>query len=36
MPINSVEMDFLNVQAQANWHQLILQNLLHMQFLKTE
>lgn len=24
MPINSVEMDFLNVQAQANWHQLIL------------
>jgi hypothetical protein len=24
MPINSIEMDFLNVQAQANWHQLIL------------
>ncbi len=24
MPINSVEIDFLNVQAQANWHQLIL------------
>lgn len=24
MSINSVEMDFLNVQAQANWHQLIL------------
>ena len=24
MPINSVDMDFLNVQAQANWHQLIL------------
>ena len=22
MPINSVEMDFLNVQAQANWHNL--------------
>ena len=22
--INSVQMDFLNVQAQANWHQLIL------------
>lgn len=24
MQINSIEMDFLNVQAQANWHQLIL------------
>ncbi len=24
MPVKSVEMDFLNVQAQANWHQLIL------------
>lgn len=24
LPIISVEMDFLNVQAQANWHQLIL------------
>ena len=24
MAIKSVEMDFLNVQAQANWHQLIL------------
>jgi len=24
MPIKSIEMDFLNVQAQANWHQLIL------------
>tara|TARA_A100001011_G_scaffold330588_1_gene356472 strand:- start:345 stop:2681 length:2337 start_codon:yes stop_codon:yes gene_type:complete len=24
MSIRSVEMDFLNVQAQANWHQLIL------------
>ena len=22
--INSIEIDFLNVQAQANWHQLIL------------
>ena len=24
IPIHSVQMDFLNVQAQANWHQLIL------------
>ena len=24
MPIKSIEIDFLNVQAQANWHQLIL------------
>ncbi|MCB0669569.1 MAG: DUF4838 domain-containing protein [Saprospiraceae bacterium] len=24
MPIKSIEMDFLNVQAQANWHTLIL------------
>ena len=28
MPIRSVEMDFLNVQAQANWHQLILPKYL--------
>jgi hypothetical protein len=28
MPIRSIEMDFLNVQAQANWHQLILPKYL--------
>ena len=28
IPIHSVQMDFLNVQAQANWHQLILPKYL--------
>ena len=36
MPINNVEMDFLNVQAQANWHQLILPKFVTYAFLKTE